>query len=153
MRKMNGICAWFMVGGLILLSLPSSAIGTNCEVEADPPPGPEVSLMRHLGPDCTEEEREARALDAIQLFQAFREGKGIDLAGVVIRGDLSLDALPLGKLPPELEGTKELQGLDVRVIQGLLGHRSLKTTTLYLHITQSVMQSVQEAVNDITAGL
>jgi integrase/recombinase XerD len=45
------------------------------------------------------------------------------------------------------------QGLDVRVIQGLLGHRSLKTTTLYLHITQSVMQSAQEAVNDITAGL
>lgn len=45
------------------------------------------------------------------------------------------------------------QGLDVRVIQGLLGHRSLKTTTLYLHITQSVMQSVQTAVNDLTADL
>lgn len=45
------------------------------------------------------------------------------------------------------------QGLDVRVIQGLLGHRSLKTTTLYLHITQSVMQSVQQAVNDLTADL
>jgi site-specific recombinase XerD len=45
------------------------------------------------------------------------------------------------------------QGLDVRVIQGLLGHRSLKTTTLYLHITQSVMQSVQTAVDDLTADL
>jgi site-specific recombinase XerD len=45
------------------------------------------------------------------------------------------------------------QGLDVRVIQGLLGHRSLKTTTLYLHMTQSIMQSVQEAVNDLTADL
>ncbi len=44
-------------------------------------------------------------------------------------------------------------GLDVRVIQGLLGHRSLKTTTLYLHMTQSVMQSVQDAVNDLTADL
>ena len=41
------------------------------------------------------------------------------------------------------------QGLDVRVIQGLLGHRSLKTTTLYLHITRSVMQSVQQAINDL----
>lgn len=45
------------------------------------------------------------------------------------------------------------QGLDVRVIQGLLGHRSLKTTTLYLHITQSVMQSVQDTVNDLMADL
>jgi site-specific recombinase XerD len=45
------------------------------------------------------------------------------------------------------------QGLDVRVIQGLLGHRSLKTTTLYLHMTQSVMQSVQEAVNGLTSDL
>lgn len=45
------------------------------------------------------------------------------------------------------------RGLDVRVIQGLLGHRSLKTTTLYLHITESVRQSVQDAVNDLTADL
>lgn len=45
------------------------------------------------------------------------------------------------------------QGLDVRVIQGLLGHRSLKTTTLYLHMTQNVMQSVQEAVNGLTSDL
>jgi len=35
----------------------------------------------------------------------------------------------------------------------LLGHRSLKTTTLYLHMTQSVMQSVQQAINDLTADL
>jgi site-specific recombinase XerD len=45
------------------------------------------------------------------------------------------------------------QGVDVRVIQALLGHRSLKTTTLYLHITQSVMQSVQDAINDLMADL
>ena len=44
-------------------------------------------------------------------------------------------------------------GLDVRVIQGLLGHRSLKTTTLYLHMSQAVMQSVTVAVNDLTADL
>jgi site-specific recombinase XerD len=45
------------------------------------------------------------------------------------------------------------QGVDVRVIQALLGHRSLKTTTLYLHITQSVRQSVQDAINDLMADL
>ena len=74
--------------------------------------------MRHLGADCTEQEREARAVDATQLLQAFKEGKGIDLSGVVIRGDLSLDTLPIGPLPSELEGMKELQGHEVRVIPG-----------------------------------
>lgn len=45
------------------------------------------------------------------------------------------------------------QGVDVRVIQVLLGHRSLKTTTLYLHLTQSVMQPVQAAINELMADL
>ena len=74
--------------------------------------------MRHLGADCSEQEREARAVDAAQLLQAFREGKGIDLSGVVVLGDLSLDALPVGPLPHELEGMKELQKREVRMIPG-----------------------------------
>jgi site-specific recombinase XerD len=45
------------------------------------------------------------------------------------------------------------KGVDVRVIQVLLGHRSLKTTTLYLHMTSSVMKSAQEAINDLMADL
>jgi len=45
------------------------------------------------------------------------------------------------------------QGVDVRVIQVLLGHRSLKTTTLYLHMTSSVMRSVQDAINDLMGDL
>ncbi len=45
------------------------------------------------------------------------------------------------------------QGVDVRVIQVLLGHRSLKTTTLYLHMTSSVMRSVQDSINDLMGDL
>jgi site-specific recombinase XerD len=45
------------------------------------------------------------------------------------------------------------KGADVRVIQVLLGHRSLKTTTLYLHMTSSVLKSIQDAINDLMADL
>jgi len=114
---MNRMCAWIMVGGVAILWLPLDAAASNCQVETSAS-GPEVALIRHLGADCTEQEREARAVDAAQLLQAFKEGKGIDLSGVVVQGDLSLDMLPVGPLPPELERTKELQGREVCVISG-----------------------------------
>jgi uncharacterized protein YjbI with pentapeptide repeats len=114
---MNRIFAWIMLGGLASLWLPLGAAASNCQVETSAS-GPGVALTRHLGADCTEQERETRAVDAAQLLQAFREGKGIDLSGVVVRGDLSLDMLPVGPLPPELDGMKELQGREVRVIPG-----------------------------------
>src|SRR5580765_554814 len=113
----NRMCASIMVGGVAILWLPLDAAASNCQVETTAS-GPEVALIRHLSADCTEQEREARAVDAAQLLQAFKEGKGIDLSGVVVQGDLSLDMLPVGPLPPELEGTKELQGREVRVISG-----------------------------------
>ena len=116
---MNRICAWIMVGGLTILWLPLGAAASNCQIETSAP-GLEIALMRHLSAGCTEQEREARAVDATELLQAFREGKGIDLSGVVVRGDLSLDTLPVGPLPPELEGMKEWQGLEVRVIPGAM---------------------------------
>ena len=114
---MNRIVAWTVVGGLAILGLPLGAGGSNCQMEIGAS-GMGVALTRHLGVDCTEQERAAQAVDATELLQAFREGKGIDLSGVVVRGDLSLDTLPIGPLPPELEGMKELQRHEVRVIPG-----------------------------------
>lgn len=116
---MNRVYLWIMVGELAILWLPLDVSASNCLVET-PTSVPGVALTLHLGPGCTEQEREARALDAAQLLQAFREGKGIDLSGVVVRGDVSLDTLPVGPLPSELAGMKELQGLEARVIPGSL---------------------------------
>jgi integrase/recombinase XerD len=45
------------------------------------------------------------------------------------------------------------QGLDLRVIQGLLGHRSLKTTFIYMHLTQNTLQTVHRTVDDLMADL
>jgi len=114
---MNRMFASIMVGGLAIFWLPPGAAASNCRMET-PASGKGVALTLHLGTDCTEQEREARAVDATQLLQAFRKGEGIDLSGMVVRGDLSLDTLPVGPLPPELEGVKELQGHEVRVIPG-----------------------------------
>jgi len=114
---MNRVYVWTIVGGLALFWLPLGAAASNCRVET-PASGSGTALTLHLSADCTEQEREARAVNAAQLLQAFREGKGIDLSGVVVQGDLSLDTLPVGLLPPELEGMKELQGRDVRMIPG-----------------------------------
>jgi uncharacterized protein YjbI with pentapeptide repeats len=116
---LNRIFLWLLVGGLAFLWLPLGAVAANCLVETSSL-AQGVVLKLHLSVGCTEQEREARAVDAAQLLQAFKEGKGVDLSGVIVRGDLSLDMLSVGPLPSELEGIKELQGREIRVIPGSL---------------------------------
>ena len=115
---LNRMYIWLLGGGLALLGLPLGTAAADCRVETHAGPG--SVWMLHLGTDCTEQEREARAVDTAQLLQSFRDGKGIDLSGVVVRGDLTLDALPVGLLPSELEGERDLQRREVRVIPGSL---------------------------------
>lgn len=45
------------------------------------------------------------------------------------------------------------RGVDLRVIQGLLGHRSLRATFVYLQLTPGILKSVHACVNDLTSGL
>jgi integrase/recombinase XerD len=40
-------------------------------------------------------------------------------------------------------------GVPLRAIQALLGHRSLKTTFIYLHLTQNTMADVQAQINRV----
>ena len=44
-------------------------------------------------------------------------------------------------------------GLDLRVIQGLLGHHSIRSTAGYAHLTSGTMKNVQAAVNNRMANL
>lgn len=83
-------------------------------------------LVRHLGPDCSDDERAARAVAAETVLTALGEGRGVDLAGVVITGDLSLDriapapAAPVAaSAPPHLRDRLQGERLtEVRVITG-----------------------------------
>lgn len=45
------------------------------------------------------------------------------------------------------------QGVDLRVIQALLGHANPKTTFMYMHLTQSTMLGVHSKINDLMAKL
>lgn len=94
-------------------------------------------LTLHLSSTCTDAEREARAIPAQQLLQALAAGKGIDLSGVVVQGDLLLDELPAQKVASvqglSLEDRRVLEGLndeEVHVIRGpfVIKHSRVKGT-------------------------
>ncbi|BCA56863.1 conserved exported protein of unknown function [Nitrospira sp. KM1] len=75
------------------------------------------SFKLHLGDDCTERDRQARTVAAADILAAMAKGRAVDLSGVVVSGDLSLDSLPLAPLPADLEpviGQRE----EARVIAG-----------------------------------
>lgn len=72
----------------------------------------------HLSAGCTEAEREARAIDASQVLEAIKLGQPVDLSGVVLRGDLAFDALPVNPNPPVLEGMTSPQAKEVRIVAG-----------------------------------
>lgn len=105
---------WMAIGMLCAMVLVPWTLRAECIAETSGNNATAV-LILHLPDSCTEAEREARAVPAQDLLRALAAGRGLDLAGVVIQGDLVLDELPTQKV-------RAVQGLtpeDRRVLEGL----------------------------------
>lgn len=125
MRRLHPVlpAVFFLLASV--LPLPPYVLA-ECMVQQSPPQA--GVFTRHLEGECSERDREVRADD---LLAAFKEGKGIDLAGVVIVGDLLLDQLPptspgvLKAASPRIEERLLSQaGKELRVVQGPVSIRN-----------------------------
>lgn len=45
------------------------------------------------------------------------------------------------------------KGVDIRVIQGLLGHRAIKSTLIYTHLTHATLKTASNTINDLMGDL
>ncbi len=120
------VTVWLTLGILWGTVLIPGMLRAECTAETGGT-GATAAFTLRLNSTCTEAEREARAIPAQDLLRALAGGKGVDLAGVVIQGELLLDELPaqkvaaVGDLSPE--DRRVLEGLndeDVHVIRGPL---------------------------------
>lgn len=105
---------WITLVMLFGAILSPEALGAECTAETGGRDATAVFTLR-LSSTCTEAERETQAIPAQDVLRALASGKGIDLAGVVIQGDLLLDELPVQKVA----AVQDLSPDDRRVLEGL----------------------------------
>jgi hypothetical protein len=105
---------WLALGMFGGAFLGPQALRAECTVETGGKVSTTAFTLR-LSDTCTEAERHARAVSAQDLLRALASGKGIDLTGVVIQGDLLLDELPAQKV----EAVRDLLSEDRRILGGL----------------------------------
>jgi uncharacterized protein YjbI with pentapeptide repeats len=116
-----------------------------CTVEP-PVSGPAGRFVLHLAADCTDAERQAHAVSGAAVIEAMAKGDTIDLVGVLIRGDVLFDNLPVqttqlpkGLSPEQQAALTQLNAEELRlvlapvtirhsVVLGTVRHRSSKGT-------------------------
>jgi len=96
MWKLSHVGLWCLATSVYFFPVPLSA---GCLI-SDAAPGTQGRFKVHLDAACTPAEREAHAVDADALLTALKRGETVDLNGVLIRGDVVLDTLPVVTAPP-----------------------------------------------------
>ena len=137
MLKQARVGVWI---GLVLLCGPVIDLAAGeCLIEGA---GSQGLFKTHLGSGCTKTERESRAIDAAAVLVALRQGQAVDLEGVVIRGTLAFERLPVSSNPPLIDGIISRENKEVRVVpgglsivnsivQGTFVHRSPEGTLVF----------------------
>lgn len=118
-----GLVVGWSLAVLLVVMLASVARADACTLEGGAPSSD--VFYRHLGDDCTHQQREARAIAAEDVLAALHNGRGVVLEGVVVTGDLMLDQLPgvplgtIDTLPHAIGDSLRERGVQtLRVIKG-----------------------------------
>jgi len=115
---------------LFLRTASADSTGCGYESVANQQGSP---FIRHLPKSCSEEERERLSVSATDILDALKEGRGIDLLGVVVTGNLLLDQLsPQSLADSGLQSSRLVEALqaqgmsDVRIIKGSVSIRDTR---------------------------
>ncbi|HEY6085375.1 MAG TPA: pentapeptide repeat-containing protein [Nitrospira sp.] len=112
----NSLRRWFFFCAVMYCAIPSDGATGDCRIDRTTQ---EATVFKvHVSDGCPGYERESQAVWAKHILAAIKQGKSIDLSGVVIQGDLSFDDLPIGMLPKEM-ATEALESrANVRIVPG-----------------------------------
>jgi uncharacterized protein YjbI with pentapeptide repeats len=101
-------------------------VSAMCQVEASAG-GTGRPFVKKLAPGCTAAERETHTVGSAAIMEALERGQAVELAGVIVRGDLIFDRLPVqtakmkrGSPPEHQEPPTQLSGQEVQLVRGAL---------------------------------
>ncbi len=104
---------WPVLPIVVALIAVSPHVHAAC-VKEIAPSGVESGLLVHLSADCTQAEREAHMVRGERIMEAIEKGEPVDLAGVLIQGDLLFDRLTV-QTNPKPPTTPERRSLGEQV--------------------------------------
>jgi hypothetical protein len=120
----GGRCLALLLGcGALVFAQDVSAV---CQIEASAG-GTSSPLVKKLQPGCTEAERETHAVGSAAIMEALEKGRAVELTGVIVRGDLSFDRLPMqtvtmkpGPASERQEPSNQVSEQELRLVRGAL---------------------------------